>query len=35
MERKIRPKNGSVSYINRLINNEIKDLIENCACSQP
>ena len=33
MERKIRPKNGSVIYINRLINNEIKDLIENCACS--
>ena len=33
MERKIRPKNGSVSYITRLINNEIKDLIENCACS--
>ena len=29
MERKIRSKNGSVGYINGLINNEIKDLCEN------
>ena len=29
MERKIRSKNGSVGYINGLINNKIKDLCEN------
>ena len=29
MERKIRSKNGSVGYINGLINNEMKDLCEN------
>ena len=28
MERKIRPKNGSVGYINSLINNEMKSLCE-------
>ena len=29
MERKIKSKNGSVGYINGLINNEMKDLCEN------
>ena len=29
MERKITSKNGSVGYINGLINNDIKDLYEN------
>ena len=29
MERKITSKNGSVGYINGLINNEIKDSCEN------
>ena len=29
MERKIKSKNGSVGYINSLINNEMKDLCEN------
>ena len=34
MERKIRSKNGSVGYINGLINNEIKDLCENYEDSE-
>ena len=29
MKRKIRSKNGSVGYINVLVNDEIKDLYEN------
>lgn len=34
MERKIWSKNGSLGYINGLINNEIKDLCENCEGSK-
>ena len=34
MERKIRSKNGSVGYINSLINNEIKNLCENYEYSK-